>query len=606
MFAPTFLFRNQWLRYRLVRDYPEQLKFHQSSDHKLSDLVTATDALLSEIVHDTQITTDHQITSESEAYSSTGSSPLRLTIGPVHTPQKRTELYHAALGIRTAISNQAVHISHPPDLHELSLENAQSIVPPHLFNFICLATGLSDEVPDSDAYLNVDNPSKVLSICQDIIGLSGKLTPKSVALGLTVRHATTSKYLLDLLHGLGHTYSYASVLKAETALAYQQARSLTDFIPEGFELGKLFTLVYDNIDFLEETLSGSGTSHYTNGIMFQVKPDGSNISVQKKVKIAKSKKTYTPTKDDISAYHLFKKDCPQYTIVPPVDLHLLEESKDLDLNYILTKLSAQSMPSTWTGANIVISTPLPASNLHYLPIIEASPTEYATVKHVLTEATKMVEQMQCPAAVVVFDQAIYCKAQMIRWTDEELRKRLVIRLGEFHTILAFLGTIGKRFEKSGLEDVLVEAEIVSVGSMKGVTSGHMYNRSVRAHKLLFEALTTLQLKEFLACCDEQTKEIASSTIEDLVGKLVAGVDLSTDKEFHKAFLNHVQNRCKSSSLYQFWNSYLQMVSTLLAFIRGTRTGNFDLHISALRDMLPYFFAYDRVNYSRYGPKVICI
>ena len=164
MFAPTFLFRNQWLRYRLVRDYPEQLKFHQSSDHKLSDLVTATDALLSEIVHDTQITTDHQITSESESYSSTGSSPLRLTIGPVHTPQKRTELYHAALGIRTAISNQAVHISHPPDLHELSLENAQSIVPPHLFNFICLATGLSDEVPDSDAYLNVDNPSKVLSM----------------------------------------------------------------------------------------------------------------------------------------------------------------------------------------------------------------------------------------------------------------------------------------------------------------------------------------------------------------------------------------------------------------------------------------------------------
>ena len=192
MFAPTFLFRNQWLRYRLVRDYPEQLKFHQSSDHKLSDLVTATDALLSEIVHDTQITTDHQITSESEAYSSTGSSPLRLTIGPVHTPQKRTELYHAALGIRTAISNQAVHISHPPDLHELSLENAQSIVPPHLFNFICLATGLSDEVPDSDAYLNVDNPSKVLSICQDIIVLSGKLTPKSAAFGLTVRPATTS------------------------------------------------------------------------------------------------------------------------------------------------------------------------------------------------------------------------------------------------------------------------------------------------------------------------------------------------------------------------------------------------------------------------------
>lgn len=122
------------------------------------------------------------------------------------------------------------------------------------------------------------------------------------------------------------------------------------------------------------------------------------------------------------------------------------------------------------------------------------------------------------------------------------------------------------------------AEIVSVGSMKGVTSGHMYNRSVRAHKLLFEALTTLQLREFLACCDEQTKELASSTVEDLAGKLSAGLDLTTDKEFHNAFLNHVQSRCKSSSLYQFWNSYLQMVSTVLTFIPGTHTGDFDLHI----------------------------
>jgi len=66
-------------------------------------------------------------------------------------------------------------------------------------------------------------------------------------------------------------------------------------------------------------------------------------------------------------------------------------------------------------------------------------------------------------------------------------------------------------------------------------------------------------------------------------------------------MDHVENRCANNPTYNFWNSYLNMVSILLAFVRGTRTGNFQLHLESLRLMLPWFFAYDRVNYARYAP-----
>ena len=36
------------------------------------------------------------------------------------------------------------------------------------------------------------------------------------------------------------------------------------------------------------------------------------------------------------------------------------------------------------------------------------------------------------------------------------------------------------------------------------------------------------------------------------------------------------------------------------FIRATREVNWDLHLAAFRDMLPWFFITDRVNYARYG------
>lgn len=42
-----------------------------------------------------------------------------------------------------------------------------------------------------------------------------------------------------------------------------------------------------------------------------------------------------------------------------------------------------------------------------------------------------------------------------------------------------------------------------------------------------------------------------------------------------------------------------MIQILLIFIRATRERNWELHLSAIHSMLPWFFAYDRVNYSRY-------
>lgn len=64
-------------------------------------------------------------------------------------------------------------------------------------------------------------------------------------------------------------------------------------------------------------------------------------------------------------------------------------------------------------------------------------------------------------------QAIYAKDQAIHWGDPDLRQKLVVRLGEFHTVMSFLGMIGKRFQSSGLEDILIESGVVAPGSIRG-------------------------------------------------------------------------------------------------------------------------------------------
>ena len=61
--------------------------------------------------------------------------------------------------------------------------------------------------------------------------------------------------------------------------------------------------------------------------------------------------------------------------------------------------------------------------------------------------------------------------------------------------------------------------------------------------------------------------------------------------------------CKevNGPLKVFWNSYLEMVEVLMNFVRATREGNWELHLECVKEMLPWFFAYDHTNYARYLP-----
>ena len=109
----------------------------------------------------------------------------------------------------------------------------------------------------------------------------------------------------------------------------------------------------------------------------------------------------------------------------------------------------------------------------------------------------MADRFQCQQAVLVFDQAIYAKIQEIRWANDVLKESLVVRLGEFHTCMSFLGVLGKRFGDAGLKDILIESQVVAEGSIHGALSGHHYNRAIHSLKVVHEAFKQLIFEAFL-------------------------------------------------------------------------------------------------------------
>ena len=61
----------------------------------------------------------------------------------------------------------------------------------------------------------------------------------------------------------------------------------------------------------------------------------------------------------------------------------------------------------------------------------------------------------------------------------------------------FLAVIGKRFRDAGLLDILVESGVAGPASASSALDGRQYNRGVRYHKIVAEALERLRWKAFV-------------------------------------------------------------------------------------------------------------
>lgn len=91
------------------------------------------------------------------------------------------------------------------------------------------------------------------------------MTPKSVLLPCQIKDICNSYELITTINKLGHGISYTVLQEILTEVAYQKTE-LADtndvILPENCSKGRFTILVEDNIDRLEETLSGKLSIFY--------------------------------------------------------------------------------------------------------------------------------------------------------------------------------------------------------------------------------------------------------------------------------------------------------------------------------------------------------
>lgn len=104
----------------------------------------------------------------------------------------------------------------------------------------------------------------------------------------------------------------------------------------------------------------------------------------------------------------------------------------------------------------------------------------------------MMDVLYQKYSVITFDFVIYMKVKEIQWRRFEEFKNVVIRMGGFYIVLNFFLVIGKIFQDSGIEDLLIEFGVYGCYTVFMLLKGKLYNRGVRVYKFVFEVLLRLQ------------------------------------------------------------------------------------------------------------------
>jgi len=84
---------------------------------------------------------------------------------------------------------------------------------------------------------------------------------------------------------------------------------------------------------------------------------------------------------------------------------------------------------------------------------------------------------------VTFDQPLFINAMdIVSQVDQndELSK-VIVRLGGFHLLMSYMGTVGKIMGGSGMEELW--SEVFAKNAVVHMADGHAYARALRAHSL---------------------------------------------------------------------------------------------------------------------------
>lgn len=222
------------------------------------------------------------------------------------------------------------------------------------------------------------------------------------------------------------------------------------------------------------------------GIACVTPPGSSNqVRIKRQVKLQSAKVIGSFGQIPIETYNKPAVEALQSFIIEPLkrpehDATFLRTAVALDNVWVCGYMLHTDPCPSWSGFMKVVMTNnnYERSRIITLSFINLDPSNLSTIYTALHFAQTQCEKYDLRTCPVTFDQPLYMKATKIVASTKSLDK-VIVRLGGFHLLTSYLGSIGHIMTESGIaelwETVYAKASIVHM------LSGHAYSRALRAH-----------------------------------------------------------------------------------------------------------------------------
>lgn len=493
--------------------------------------------------------------------------------------------------------------------------------------------------------VGLDKDCKIAALGQAIMQAARPrmiTAPLQIGLATQMHHHFGSKFLIQTLHGLGFCSSYDEVRRFEENAAINSSNTQAES-----DVHASIQYVGDNVDHNTVTVDGRGTFHGM-GIIKALNPRIKRRTLIPRMAVT-SADLKAVSRVPIQFYGRNSNVLAKITFDTLSDLVLDDPTRNCELIWKIA-MPLRTQTPAWSGFMQAIhkSEHAGPSSFIFLPMIDMDPNDMSCILSTLSFVCNDAKKHSV-TPVVTFDQPLWIKATSIaedpKFIDE--LHGLVLKLGGFHMQMSFLGSIGHLMEGSGLREVLELP--YAINAVEHIISGKAYARAVRAHFLVDSALNIMlvakcfgltleisainestgpydQLDKELACSDdteclEQCTPVVS-VIKPLLTDTSLANNLETVAKLSEELLNGnitIDEACSNDVLKELndqikifkeaisqqrtsklWIMYMDMVDLLKRFIKAERTGNWELHLKSVEEMLPYFASSGHNQYAKCG------
>ena len=245
------------------------------------------------------------------------------------------------------------------------------------------------------------------------------------------------------------------------------------------------------------------------------------------------------------------------------------------------------MISSFVGFQASVSDEVMKSKPYYWLTFPKPPHKSVT-HEIMTYLLNIAEEKNIPFLLLTGDQPVYTLIVQLRNENKEKFNKIIPILGPFHTQVAFITAIAKRFEGSGLSDIFVSASIIADKSVDQAMRGKHFRRIVRALQLTYEALQRRIIRKSL---DEGIKchEYLHGKTDELRTQNADMLTIYSSIKQDSNFLNFLE-KCYASigstPMGEYWLSFMYMVEILIMNIHSVKLMNWEHFKDSLRLVIP--------------------